>query len=80
MTVTVEAGKEPPKVATGVKYQLEDDSSDWHSFENTTKQWQLTAGESSKKTFEIDSPTAGEFALRLRKAVEGEHEVVEEWA
>lgn len=75
VTVTAQAGDDPPAVGTGIMYGTEG-SSRTGTVDNSGKQWMLDAGESQTETFEIDPPSVSEFTFRL---MTGEQEVVAEW-
>lgn len=77
VTVTARAGDEPPDVVTVIAYQMGDESTYSHTFDNTEAVWRLDAGKSRTKTFEIEPPAVDEFHVGLFNTVE--EEVVEEW-
>lgn len=77
VTVTAQAGEDPPDVATAILYQA-DDAADWSgTLDGTETVWRLDAGESKTETYDIEPPAVGEYTLGLMESTD--ETVVEEW-
>lgn len=77
VTVTAQAGEDPPETMTAILYQTEDESMWSGSFRATEMWWRLDAGDSQTETFEIEPPAAGELTFGLMDVME--EDVIDEW-
>lgn len=64
VTVTAEAGPDPPERATVVAYQGEGDNQ-WSGVANTEAVWRLEGGERQTETYDIRPPSSGQLSYAL---------------